>query len=119
MLKPLIIAGAVLALAPTCPAGAADDTGTYTVLGPGAESCGSYSEARRVKLDLRFRAWITGYITAANGYEKDTNNYVGAAGLEGVFAWLDQWCDANPGQQFAIAAAELLLYLHPNRIRKP
>ena len=43
-----------------------DTNGRYVAYGYGADSCGSFVEARRTKTDTNYISWVTGYLTAVD-----------------------------------------------------
>jgi hypothetical protein len=49
-----------------------DAKGNYVALGFGIESCQTFLQARSNGLDLLYRHWLTGYLTAVNKLTKDT-----------------------------------------------
>jgi len=81
----------------------------YTSLGHGNASCGRWQEERR-KPNPQYRfllqAWVLGYITRAN-YEVGGDLTAGTDEL-GVFAWIDNYCRANPLKNVAAAAEALV-----------
>jgi hypothetical protein len=49
-----------------------DVKGNYVALGFGLESCQTFLQARSNNLDLPYRHWLTGYLTAVNKLTKET-----------------------------------------------
>jgi hypothetical protein len=52
-----------------------DVKGNDVALGFGGESCQTFLQARSNHLDLPYRHWLTGYLTAVNTLTKDTGGY--------------------------------------------
>ena len=61
------------------PVQAFDATGNYGTVG--AESCGTYVNAREEKdiHNLVFQGWVAGYITAANAWLAGKNDWLGSS----------------------------------------
>lgn len=61
------------------PVQAFDATGNYGTVG--AESCGTYVNAREEKdiHNLVFQGWVAGYITAANVWLAGKNDWLGSS----------------------------------------
>ena len=99
---------------------ATDSNHAYYTLTYGAASCGTYLEARlqRGRDESAFKSWLEGYITAVNESLSHTYDIRGGVDLEGLLGWLDNYCKANPTQQFAEASDELIGYLYPKRTQE-
>ena len=54
------------------PGSSSDAKGNYVALGFGLEPCQTFLQARSNRLDLPYRHWLTGYLTAVNRLTKDT-----------------------------------------------
>ena len=54
------------------PVSSSDAKGNYVALSFGLESCQTFLQARSNGLDLPYRQWLTGYLTAMNKLTKDT-----------------------------------------------
>ncbi|MPW29566.1 hypothetical protein F9L16_11200 [Agarivorans sp. B2Z047] len=69
------------------------------IKGSGATSCGSWLKERRngtYAIDLN---WVLGFISAYNHYlESSTtgNGVYGSTDIEGIAAWMDNYCSSNP-----------------------
>ena len=83
----------------------------YAFLGQGGFSCGRWQQGRRTKEPTSFtaQAWVLGYLTRAN-YSGDTSLTAGTD-ADGVFAWIDNFCRANPLKDIADAAEYLVAEL--------
>jgi hypothetical protein len=86
----------------------------YMVLGEGrATSCGTWQQERRTRSItlLGSQAWVLGYVTRANhdGAARGANaNLTDGTDAEGLYAWIDNYCRANPLKNLASAAEELV-----------
>ena len=84
------------------PMGAFAQEKQVTVSGFGRSSCGLWLEARsnrQIATDLRFlqaQEWIAGYLSAYNIHVAPNGNIASRTDDEGIYAWLDQYCRANP-----------------------
>ena len=102
----------VLPLAGRC----VDTNGWYEAYGYGADSCGTFLEARRNKTDTNYISWVTAYLTAVDTTYPITYGILGSLDLDGAMVWLEHYCDHNPLSQFAIAVYSLVDELYPQRI---
>ena len=62
----------LLLLCMPIPGSSSDVKGNYVALGFGLESCQTFLQARSNGLDLPYRHWLTGYLTAVNKLTKAT-----------------------------------------------
>src|SRR5689334_7920198 len=107
----LIAIGLILA---ATPANAMTNDGHYVSVGWGLHSCGTYVKARRVG-DPGPMNWVAGFITAYNMTRGDTYNIAGPTDLEGLLAWLDNYCRDHPTNLMDNAVGSLIAFLYPNR----
>ena len=96
-----------------CPNGRA---GTYEILGAGADPCSSWTSARAsvVRLHPLSSAfgesqWVLGYISAVNALRWPSGDIARDTDTdsEGMFAWIDGYCTANPSISIARATIAL------------
>jgi hypothetical protein len=100
------------------PANAANATGHIQVYGFGTQSCGAYSQARQQPAAWDagdFTSWLGGYISATNHRLLNTYDVAGHTDFKGLLGWLDNYCRANPTENFAGAAEALVIFLYPTR----
>jgi len=64
------------------PESSSDAKGNYVALGFGLESCQTFLQARSNGLDLPYRHWLTGYLTAVNKLTKDTVDMRGTTDID-------------------------------------
>src|SRR5262249_43574059 len=93
-----------------------DAKGNYVALGWGADSCQPFLHARSQRLDLPYRDWLTGYLTAVNKLTKATVDMRGTTDIAGMLGFLDQYCRKNPLHSFSRAVEALVKELYPKRI---
>ncbi len=81
-----------------------------TQYGFGFKSCETYIEARDPQSIDRteFIDWLGGYLSGVNAISLKTNDILGGSDLAQAVYWLDSYCDANPSQPVAMAAATLV-----------
>ncbi len=107
-LLPLVVPGSGMGMD-------ADVNGKYTVYGFGAESCGTFVEARRNRKNAFYLAWVTGYITAVNKVSPTTYDMLGNTDFEGAMLWIENYCNTHPLKTFAYAVNSLVDELYPTR----
>ena len=78
-----------------------DAKGNYVALGFGAESCQTFLQARSNRLDLPYRDWLTGHLTAVHKLTKDIVDMRGTTDIAGMLELLDQYCRKNPLHSFS------------------
>jgi hypothetical protein len=92
-----------------------DAKGNYVALGFGLESCQSFLQARSNGLDLPYRHWLTGYLTAVNKLTKDTVGIRGTTDIDGMLGLLEHYCIAKRLHSFSRALESLVADLYPKR----
>jgi hypothetical protein len=92
-----------------------DATGNYVALGFGLESCQTFLQARSNGLDLPYRHWLTGYLTAVNKLTKDTVDTRGTTDSDGMQWWLGHYCIKHRDHSFSRAVESLGTDLYPKR----
>ena len=100
-LKTIIIAVALLA------ASSAQTTERYFILGPGAESCGTFIKAQPVQKGLSL-AWAYGFITGVNSVAAGDERTVGTSrDFDASMVWLEKYCRDHALDKFVEAAGAL------------
>ena len=92
-----------------------DVQGNYVALGFGLESCQTFLQARSNRLDLPYRHWLTGYLTAVNKLTKDTVDIRGTTDIDGMLGLLEQYCIKHREHSFSRAVESLVTDLYPKR----
>jgi hypothetical protein len=88
-----------------------------TILGFGNKSCGSWIEARRANSAIanNFEGWVAGFLSGSNSV-LSSNPALGIDILEqvsaqsdaqGLWAWIDNYCQSRPLNSVATAADAL------------
>src|SRR5215813_8966275 len=78
------------------PGSSRDAKGNYVALGFGSESCQTFLHARSNRLDLPYRDWLTGSLTAVNTLTKETVDIRGTTDIDGMLELLEQYCIQYP-----------------------
>ncbi len=97
---------------------AADDAGRFAIKGFGLQTCAEYLTQRSAQsADYhRFGGWLDGYLTAANRYEPDTFDLASWQETPIMAAWLADYCEARPDEQFIRAVTALINRLGTERL---
>ena len=97
---------------------AADDSGQFAIKGVGLLTCQDSVAARVAKsdLDIRFRSWIDGYLTAVNRYEPSTYDATPWGTPEIIATIVDNHCRDNPDERFVIAVQKLVATLQADKL---
>jgi len=98
------------------PGSSNDAKGNYVALGFGLESCQSFLQARSNGLDLPYRHWLTGYLTAVNKLTKDTVDIRGTTDIDGMLWSLEQYCIEHRQHSLSRAVESLVADLYPKRL---
>jgi hypothetical protein len=79
--------------------------GNYNLLGSGTISCGTWTVWRRVGRASLPEQWILGFLSGV-GYEGGGgDNPLNGVDADAVWAWMDNYCRANPLDHVANAGA--------------
>ena len=97
------------------PVSSSDAKGNYVALGFGLESCQTFLQARSNRLDLPYRHWLTGYLTAVNKLTKDTVDIRGTTDSDGMLGLLEHYCIKHRDYSFSRAVESLVTDLYPKR----
>lgn len=119
-MRAIFLVSAALLLTGSGDVDAKDLSRQITALGPAGQSCSTWSHerqklqrARSWSSDLKFMsAWITGYLTGSNEAmvargEQDALLTM-HADLPAAFAWIDDYCHAQPINSIYDASAALM-----------
>jgi hypothetical protein len=98
-----------------CSWSSSDAKGNYVALGFGLESCQTFLQARSNGLDLPYRHWLTGYLTAVNKLTKDTVDIRGTTDSDGIMGLLEHYCIKHRQHSFSRAVEFLVTDLYPQR----
>src|SRR5206468_5042573 len=93
-----------------------DAQGNYMALGMGLESCQTFLQARSNGLDLPYRHWLTGYLTAVNKLTKATVDMRGRTNIDGMLWLLERYCIKHRQHSFSHAVEALVKALYPKRM---
>jgi len=93
-----------------------DAQGNYVALGFGLEACQTFLQARGNGLDMPYRHWLTGYLTAVNKLTNNTVDIRGTTDTDGMLGLLEQYCIKHPLHSFSSAVEFLASELYPKRL---
>ena len=96
---------------------AADERGRYWTYGVGKQTCKHYRQARQQKMksDVAYKSWISGYITSSNRLTDETYNLLGDNGLQAALSWVDGYCEKHPQNTLYMAVANMTAVFYPHR----
>ena len=97
------------------PGSSSDVKGNDVALGFGLESCQTFLQARSNGLDLPYRHWVTGSLTAVNTLTKDTVDIRGTTDSDGMLGLLEHYCIKHWQHSFSRAVEALVKDLYPKR----
>src|SRR5262250_3370503 len=103
----LVVPILVLMLMPL-PVRGGDGKGNYVALGFGSEACQTFLLAQSNRLDLPYRDWLTGSLTAVNKLTKETVDMRGTTDIAGMLGLLDHYCRKHPLHSFSQAVEALV-----------
>ncbi|SRR5712691_210127 len=98
------------------PVRGSDAKGNYVALGFGLESCQTFFQARSNSLDLPYRHWLIGYLTAVNKLTKDTVDMRGTTDMDDMLGLLEHYCIKHRQHSFSRAVEALVKDLYPKRM---
>jgi hypothetical protein len=98
------------------PGSSSDAKGNYVALGFGSEACQTFLQARSNRLDLPYRHWLTGYLTAVNKLTKETVDIRGTTNIDSMLWLLEYYCIKNRQHSFSSAMESLVTDLYPKRL---
>jgi hypothetical protein len=94
---------------------AQDNPLRITIIGGGIASCGTWTQARQARAASApsLEGWIVGFASATN--LTASRDLLKGMDYDGVVAWVDQYCRANPLHQVSTAAVQLMEALRVGR----
>lgn len=97
---------------------AADSAGKFAVKGAGVTLCGHFTQQVEEKKPefYAYAGWIEGYLTAINGYQRETFDIAPWQNTKLLALMLAQHCRKNPEESFAIAVRRMTQALFPQRL---
>ena len=84
---------------------------TVRVIGKGNESCGSWLQNRGAQsyAEGAQLSWVTGYVTAFNNYaDHRSGDISGGTDADGLFSWIDAYCQGHPLDNLFRASGALI-----------
>jgi hypothetical protein len=77
------------------------------VLGQGNLSCGRRQKDRRSNTAIALQVWVLGYLTRAY-YDGINRDLTAGTDTAGIFAWINNYCRANPLKNLVAAVEHLV-----------
>jgi len=102
----------------TTDAGAAANDGSFSVDGPGRQSCAFFVDALETgdpQASIAFGAWTEGFLTGVNLFQEDTYDITPWQTPEVIMAKMRVFCENNPDVAYVNALGRLVTTLLPNR----
>ncbi len=96
-----------------------DGNGNHAVWGIGQSSCNGYNQARKAGNINDYKNYLMGYLTAYNTLIPETYNVTGKTDLNGVLAWLDDYCGKTAMDSFDRALNLMVTEMHGKRAKTP
>lgn len=83
-----------------------------TVVGWGNRSCGDWSDAKQKDDWLRavYKGWLGGFVSGLN-FASQHGDITATTDFNGLVAWVDNYCAANPLDPVHVASANLAVTL--------
>jgi len=87
------------------------------IKGAGWSSCGTWTAARRANgFDAQIQvSWVLGYLSGLNDSLDKNHDFLAGQDAQGITAWIDNFCAAQPLKQIFDAADALREELAKNR----
>ena len=82
---------------------------------PGNDSCGSWTDHRKNRDNQILEGWVLGFVTGANFFGQHDGRLGEGLGATAMFAWVDQYCAANPLDSVLQASIKLIVELKKRR----
>jgi hypothetical protein len=79
-----------------------------SIIGVGAQTCGTWTQSRHSPMDAAVVQWVLGYISSANMYEPNTPDFIQGTDYNAIIAWMDNYCRVHPLDRIDIAALALV-----------
>jgi hypothetical protein len=94
-----------------------DASGRFTIFSSGVNSCGKYlSEiAQDELLGYYYDNWLEGYLSAFNRHTDGIDNILEGTDMRGAIAWVKNYCQQYPIDDFETAASKLIDFMMQKR----
>jgi opacity protein-like surface antigen len=99
----------VCLIAAASDATARDASGNYQVFGFGYKSCGAYLADEDG--GTPYNTWLGGYLTAFDHETSGLNNILDGTDMSGAIAWVKNYCQQYPTDQFSTAARKFTKFM--------
>lgn len=75
---------------------------------PAADSCATWTRYRAARENQALEGWVLGFVTGRNAFGPGTGDLAPGVHAEGLTAWVDQYCAANPLESVSTASFKLV-----------
>jgi hypothetical protein len=110
----IVVAGLVIIATGLCEAPPA---AAYKLIGAGVDSCGTWTADRRLPQSFaaaQDEQWVLGFLAGIGFVGQGGDNPLDGLDADAVWAWFDNYCQANPLLHISQAAAAFY-GAHPHR----
>jgi hypothetical protein len=94
-----------------------DHNGSFTVLGTGAHSCGTWVADRKANgwAAVIDEAWVVGFLSAYNLLGPSPDDITAGSDVNGATGWMDNYCTQHPLDTISVATQALINELNKRR----
>ena len=94
-----------------------DQNGSFTVLGIGAHSCGTWGADRKANgwAAVIDEAWVVGFLSAYNLLGPGPDDITAGSDINGATGWMDNYCAQHPLDTISVATQALINELNKRR----
>jgi hypothetical protein len=120
MMVRVVMFSAIFLAAASVPAAAETrDNGGRLGIGQGANSCWAWTRSHEAKAATQglYRQWVAGFVSGLN-WNTDDPDILTEMDFDGLMAWVDNYCKANPLAKVTTGAAMLVQELRERAQRK-
>jgi hypothetical protein len=113
----VVLFSAILLAAASVPAAAEiGDDGGRLVIGQGANSCWAWTRSQAAKAATQglYTQWVAGFVSGVS-WEADDSDILTRMDFDGLTAWVNDYCKANPLAKVTTGAAMLVQELRARR----
>ena len=116
MVRVVIFSAMLLAVASVPAAAETGDDGGRLVIGQGANSCWAWTRSHEAKAATQglYTQWVAGFVSGVSS-DADEPDILTRMDSDGLMAWMNDYCKANPLAKVTTGAAALVQELRARR----
>jgi hypothetical protein len=116
MVRVIMFSAIILAAASVPAAAETGDDGGRLVIGQGANSCWAWTRSHEAKAATQglYTQWVAGFVSGVS-WEADEPDILTRMDSDGLMAWMNDYCKANPLAKVTTGAAMLVQELRARR----